>query len=570
MKATFLSAVVEIGFSRRPAVELNTLLQATKSRSVSVDRHMTSDDLIWKGPMRAPPADVAMEENGCIDMEGAMLPGVAEDCTYKDFFIFLGTKNEAKDENNPPPMPTFKPGNYTSDTWWKTEPVYTNWKSDCVAYVGQHKDADGVNKKSDNCHNWCEQRDMKCVQGMDDVHFQTDALSDWLETEGYAKTDCTLLPSGHVRQGTEDMGCGQTWQTQICSCVLTTTTTPLPCFPPPSSLFSDMSDCGGLASAAEGGLLEEADEDCTNKKFFEFQGTIPESKDDFTGPDWLVNSDGTYKWSLMGAGNSDGLCGKDSKWSVFPVKRDGWDASCVAYVNKGKPNVFTCDEWCGSHNMKCQMARDDAHFQTEGLSEFLGKYDETNCTLLPEADDRQTESDNGCHQSWFSQICACVPEREAPQHEYECGCHDDRLEAPQPVYDDIGEDCTYKDIFEFAGGSQEVVNLTYSASTYGSDKYWKTHPAPSGGWLGASCVAYVYTAGTNCKDWCGSKGKKCLMGWDDAHHQLGALNHSMDAGGYDRTRCTYSGANTARQQSAENGCLQNWSTQMCACGVYDP
>jgi len=140
---------------------------------------------------------------GCVDSEGATWPGVVEDCTRKDFFVWKGSHNGFA-------APSYTPLFYGSDEHWTTVKVQEGgWQSSCVAYV---------NTGGRNCKDWCGDHGLQCVKAMDDAHHQTAQLSNSLEGEGYAATDCSLYKNGHQRQTTEENGCLQHWGTQICAC----------------------------------------------------------------------------------------------------------------------------------------------------------------------------------------------------------------------------------------------------------------------------------------------------------------------------------------------------------------
>merc|ERR1719458_334844 len=125
-------------------------------------------------------------------------------------------------------------------------------------------------------------------------------------------------------------------------------------------------------------------------------------------------------------------------------------------------------------------------------------------------------------------------------------------------------DCTLSDFFEFrAGILDESEPPTYDPTTYGADELWRTTKVQQDGWEG-SCVAYVQTNGTNCKAWCESKGMTCTKAMDDAHHQTQGLSEWLETGGYQPTDCTILPEGANRQISDDNGCLQKWTTQICA------
>merc|ERR1711935_183719 len=102
------------------------------------------------------------------------------------------------------------PTRYGSDVNWRTVKVQEgDWQSLCVAYV---------NTDGGNCDEWCDNLGLQCVRAMDDAHHQREELSDWLVEEGSVPTNCTLYEGGGE-------GCEKRYDTQICACETTTTTT---------------------------------------------------------------------------------------------------------------------------------------------------------------------------------------------------------------------------------------------------------------------------------------------------------------------------------------------------------
>ena len=65
------------------------------------------------------------------------------------------------------------------------------------------------------------------------------------------------------------------------------------------------------------------------------------------------------------------------------------------------------------------------------------------------------------------------------------------------------------------------------------------------------CTIGAATRGDNCKGYCAAMGRPCAYAQDN----VGACGV-----GHDHTR----------QSTEENGCLQNWQGQICACGLPDP
>lgn len=133
-------------------------------------------------------------------------------------------------------------------------------------------------------------------------------------------------------------------------------------------------------------------------------------------------------------------------------------------------------------------------------------------------------------------------------------------------------DCTNKDMFEWKGGVHDnAVWPNYSALVYGDGPKWKTFDAAvvANGWS-AACVAYTRTGGQSCKDWCSkAQGMTCVRGMDDAHHQTKALSEWLQKEDYKLDQkyggCTIVPSGHARKSMDENGCLQTWQTQICAC-----
>jgi len=155
-------------------------------------------------PVTPPP-----QATDCSSFVGVSDSSLMEDCTNKDMFEFKLPVN-AKFV-----APTFKPHEYGSDDAWK---VWSIQKSKTWRGTEKQNCAGYVRTGGKTCAWWCNKRGMKCVAGMDDAHFQTDNLYNWLKTEGYPKSRCTILPAGHKRKSTANNGCNQGWSTQMCSC----------------------------------------------------------------------------------------------------------------------------------------------------------------------------------------------------------------------------------------------------------------------------------------------------------------------------------------------------------------
>jgi hypothetical protein len=138
----------------------------------------------------------------------------------------------------------------------------------------------------------------------------------------------------------------------------------------------------------------------------------------------------------------------------------------------------------------------------------------------------------------------------------------------------VEEDCTNKDMFILRTSNigAAFVAPTYAPDQYGTDENWMTKKVQESDWKGA-CVAYVKTGlikGGTCKHFCKSNGMKCVQGMDDAHHQTGGLSKWLSTEGYKATDCTLLPGGHSRQSKADNGCNQQWGTQMCACNPVKP
>lgn len=118
---------------------------------------------------------------------------------------------------------------------------------------------------------------------------------------------------------------------------------------------------------------------------------------------------------------------------------------------------------------------------------------------------RKTQADNGCQQTWINQICTC--------------------------------------------GKKEVQGCRLPGG--------KTCNSLSGSWVPSiaentlQCADVVaWTNGGTCNKWCADRGFKCLRAQDN-HRVSDAC--SLDPG-------------HQRQTQEENGCNQQWKTQICTCG----
>merc|ERR1712079_102968 len=137
-----------------------------------------------------------------------------------------------------------------------------------------------------------------------------------------------------------------------------------------------------------------AEEDCSHGDFHVFKGLV---RDSAGVPSYPAN---TY--------------GSDDKWSTVRVEDSipAFRDACVAYVKWGEDvtkDQGSCADWCTSVGMTCVGGMDDAHWQNHELEPWLAESDlpSTKCTLYPGGHNRQSGDDNGCQQSWHTQVCAC-------------------------------------------------------------------------------------------------------------------------------------------------------------------
>jgi len=130
----------------------------------------------------------------------------------------------------------------------------------------------------------------------------------------------------------------------------------------------------------------EVQEDCTNKAMFESKQNI----------------------SYIAPSYNPTLYDEDQNWKTFEIQGTSspWKGSCVAYAYTGGKN---CNTWCATRGLKCVQGMDDAHSQTGQLSEWLDTegYPKTACTTNPSGHGRQSQKNNGCDQTWGTQMCAC-------------------------------------------------------------------------------------------------------------------------------------------------------------------
>lgn len=130
---------------------------------------------------------------------------------------------------------------------------------------------------------------------------------------------------------------------------------------------------------------------------------------------------------------------------------------------------------------------------------------------------------------------------------------DDQVCASMGIRVSSDEDCTGKDVWHWQGGHRG----------FNADE-WTTETYDNWGGTG-TCVTYARTSGKTCKEYCQSYGKNCVRGQDDAHHQERELNYWLRGQGKAGTKCTAYDEGHDRQSQDENGCLQKWGTQICAC-----
>lgn len=116
------------------------------------------------------------------------------------------------------------------------------------------------------------------------------------------------------------------------------------------------------------------------------------------------------------------------------------------------------------------------------------------------------------------------------------------------------EDCSGKEVWHWQGGQGQDFDIDE----------WTQEGYDSWGGTG-TCVAYARTNGGTCKEFCANAGKTCHRGQDDAHHQWQKLSYYLSGQGKAGTKCTAYDEGHDRQTEAENGCLQKWQTQLCAC-----
>jgi len=363
------------------AEESDTLLQAGRLQKHEVTGH--------GGEHRGAPG-----RPGCGDAE------VLEDCTNRDFFWWKGNNKETF-EAPTYHSPNYQPGEYGEDSHWKTTRVNATpfWELKCVAYVN-------TKEHGKTCKGWCEDHGMVCNAGMDDAHWQTEQLSTWLNGQ---PGGCTLqpvsstlthkLPPSSKAIDQSDNGCNAEWNTQICGCAEPRPCcdgTPWPCGPEPTCPPQTCDRWPG------GSLPAGAIQDCTHSDFHVWKGEKGKEGD-------TKYIDPTYRVDSYGA---------DTHWTTAKVKaydhRYAPDDVCVAYVDGanlpgGAGGRQSCNDWCESAGMTCVRGMDDAHWQVGELNAWqtANNMNANSCTLFPKGANRQSTSNNGCDQTYKTQICAC-------------------------------------------------------------------------------------------------------------------------------------------------------------------
>jgi len=104
---------------------------------------------------------------------------------------------------------------------------------------------------------------------------------------------------------------------------------------------------------------------------------------------------------------------KDEAWRTVKVQEeDGWQSSCVAFVQTGGTS---CTDWCGVHGLQCVKGEDDAAGMKSTLRKWFdaGGYDVSQCSLgerwesVKMAGSATYASSHGCDERLNSQVCAC-------------------------------------------------------------------------------------------------------------------------------------------------------------------
>jgi len=131
-------------------------------------------------------------------------------------------------------------------------------------------------------------------------------------------------------------------------------------------------------------------EDCTDKDFHIWHSNIKRAP--------------TYK---------PGEYAVDDAWRTVKFQEeDGWQSSCVAYVETDKTS---CTAWCDVHGLQCVKAMDNAAGRAANLWTWFkaADYNVSQCSLGKHweagkmADITGYASTHGCNLPLNSQICAC-------------------------------------------------------------------------------------------------------------------------------------------------------------------
>jgi hypothetical protein len=94
---------------------------------------------------------------------------------------------------------------------------------------------------------------------------------------------------------------------------------------------------------------------------------------------------------------------------------------------------------------------------------------------------------------------------------------------------------------------------------------WTTENAEEFGGADA-CVFHASTNGKTCKEFCTAEyGKTCVRGTPDAEQQVDNLQWWLQGQGKAGTMCSVGDEAFKTQKEDENGCLQEWDHQICAC-----
>lgn len=315
--------------------------------------------------------------------------------------------------------------------------------------------------------------------------------------------------------------------------------------------------------------------DCTNGVFYEWLGGL---NDPYVAPTYTPN---TFN--------------QDANWRTTGTRfTAGWATTCVAYVetNKKGAQTKTCNEFCENlgSEWECHKGLDDAHHQTANLSADL--HVAATCTLFPSSNLRTTignnnkvidgTSNNGCDAAFKTQICGCAKKRPTVPSPPPT-CQWSTAGGALPTVDLLTgissggalEDCTHKDYWVWKGvlgngprRRRGYVNPTFSPTVYGDDGKWTSATDMSNAVFPSSCTAYVATQQSGkitCDQFCTAAGMTCTGGMDDAHWQRSNIRQWMSDNGLEQTNCTLYPGGHGRKTTADNGCLQDWTTKICAC-----